>query len=83
MRISWSAFHRRREIANPIDGQARENFHAKLRDVEPLVRRSLYGAIVEIEAVDVDVRANAEAPRNSKAALRRLAPSLRRLRGDA
>ena len=81
--IGRRTFDTRREIANPVDAKARKNLYAELGDIEPFVRRALHGTVIQIEAVDVDVRANAEAPRMSKAALRRLAPSLRRLRGDA
>lgn len=80
--IGRRAFDQRGEIANAIDAKARENLQAELSNVEPFVRRTLNGTVVEVEAIDVDVRANARAPRMSKAAFRRLAPSLRRLRGD-
>lgn len=85
MRIGRARLYERREIPDAVERKAGQNLKAQLREVHPFVGRVLGGSVIEIEAININVRADCRngksAPEKSKAALRRLAPSLRRLRG--
>lgn len=59
MWIGGRAFYRGREVSDPVDRKSGENCKAELSDVEPLVWSALSGSVIQVEAVDVNVRANA------------------------
>ena len=80
LRIRGQGFHESGEIAEPMDTDARQHIRAKCGEVHPLVAGVLRGPIIQIESIHVDVGSD-RLTLKSKAALRRLAPSLRRSRG--
>lgn len=83
VRVLPSAGGLRGEVAYSIDDDPRRQETAtEGSDVEPLVWRAFDGSVIKVEAVYVNVRANASPPGKSKTALRRPAPSRRSLRGD-
>ena len=54
--IIWSPRDDGREVADTADAVLREQPPAQGIEVKPLVRRALEAAVVQVEAVDVDVR---------------------------
>lgn len=56
------------EISNTVNGEARQNSKAQIREVHPFVRGIFGGSIIEIEAIDVDVCSNC---RNEKRPLKK------------
>ncbi len=59
VRVPWRVSHECGAVVNLGDLVPRERELAHAADVQPLVRRAANGAVVEVEAVDVDVGAHA------------------------
>ncbi len=79
LQISRRRFHQSREVPDAIDRDPGQHLTAEFGDVEPLVRRVLDGTVVQVEAVDVNIRSNpkgSEKKQSRLAAARTLAPKI-------